>query len=218
MRGTLPVPGEQSLKYGGNTSCVSIEFAKGQFVLFSNEEIKALNPEATSAIEITERVLLDTVDPVYRAKTEGHVGEVALKILHETAALHDRGMDERRGGEPRQECGVLDRIPRPVATPPEGLIAPPGPEDDAQGQEAPGDDGPAPGGDEPPLPDPTGDQRTDGEGEDRTMPNRSDRHRDTPSRVAATKADTLSGTRCANCILARAPETLTLRPNRYTQS
>ncbi len=45
------------------------EFAKGQFVLFSKEEIKALNPEATNAIEITEFVPIDTVDPVYFAKT-----------------------------------------------------------------------------------------------------------------------------------------------------
>ena len=34
----------------------------------------------------------------------------------------------------------------------------------------------------------------------------------------ADKADTLSGTRCAYCIMARALEWLTLRPDRYTQS
>lgn len=34
VRGTLPVPGEGSLVYGGNTSCVSIEFAKGQLLIF----------------------------------------------------------------------------------------------------------------------------------------------------------------------------------------
>ena len=45
------------------------EFAKGQFVLFSDEEIKALNPEPTNAIEITEFVPIDTVDPVYFQKT-----------------------------------------------------------------------------------------------------------------------------------------------------
>jgi DNA-binding response OmpR family regulator len=31
VRGTLPVSGEGSLKYGGNTSCVSLEFPKQQF-------------------------------------------------------------------------------------------------------------------------------------------------------------------------------------------
>lgn len=34
VRGTLPVPGEKSLKYGGNTSCVSLEFPKKQFFIF----------------------------------------------------------------------------------------------------------------------------------------------------------------------------------------
>lgn len=34
VRGTLPVPGEGALKYGGNTSCVAMEFPKGQFFVF----------------------------------------------------------------------------------------------------------------------------------------------------------------------------------------
>lgn len=34
VRGTLPVPGEGSVRYGGNTSCVTLEFAKGQFLIF----------------------------------------------------------------------------------------------------------------------------------------------------------------------------------------
>lgn len=34
VRGTLPVPGERALRYGGNTSCVSLEFSKGQFFIF----------------------------------------------------------------------------------------------------------------------------------------------------------------------------------------
>jgi len=34
VRGTLPVSGGGSLKYGGNTSCVSLEFPKQQFFIF----------------------------------------------------------------------------------------------------------------------------------------------------------------------------------------
>ena len=34
VRGTLPVPGPKSLKYGGNTSCVSLEFPRKQFFIF----------------------------------------------------------------------------------------------------------------------------------------------------------------------------------------
>jgi DNA end-binding protein Ku len=41
------------------------EYAKGQYVLLSEEELKALNPEPTNAIEITEFVPLEKVDPVY---------------------------------------------------------------------------------------------------------------------------------------------------------
>lgn len=44
------------------------EFAKGQYVLFSAEELKALLPEPTNAIEITEFVPLAQVDAVYYEK------------------------------------------------------------------------------------------------------------------------------------------------------
>jgi DNA end-binding protein Ku len=44
------------------------EYAKGQYVLFTEEELKALTPEATNAIEITEFVPLDQVDPIFYEK------------------------------------------------------------------------------------------------------------------------------------------------------
>ena len=34
VRGTLPVPGEKALRYGGNTSCISLEFSKDRFFIF----------------------------------------------------------------------------------------------------------------------------------------------------------------------------------------
>lgn len=34
VRGTLPVPGERSLRYGGNTNCVTMEFSRGPFFIF----------------------------------------------------------------------------------------------------------------------------------------------------------------------------------------
>jgi CheY-like chemotaxis protein/phosphoribosyl 1,2-cyclic phosphodiesterase len=34
VRGTLPVPGERSLRYGGNTPCISLEFSRGDFFIF----------------------------------------------------------------------------------------------------------------------------------------------------------------------------------------
>jgi phosphoribosyl 1,2-cyclic phosphodiesterase/CheY-like chemotaxis protein len=43
VRGTLPVPGGDALRYGGNTSCVSLEFSRGQFFIFdAGTGIKAL--------------------------------------------------------------------------------------------------------------------------------------------------------------------------------
>lgn len=49
VRGTLPVPGQNTLKYGGNTSCVSIEFSKGQFFIFdAGTGIKALSDHLAS--------------------------------------------------------------------------------------------------------------------------------------------------------------------------
>jgi DNA end-binding protein Ku len=45
------------------------EFAKGQYVLFEDDELKALNPPATNTIEITEFVPLDRVDPIYFEKS-----------------------------------------------------------------------------------------------------------------------------------------------------
>jgi DNA end-binding protein Ku len=41
------------------------EFAKGQYVMFTAEELKALEDTTTHTIDITQFVPLDTVDPVY---------------------------------------------------------------------------------------------------------------------------------------------------------
>jgi phosphoribosyl 1,2-cyclic phosphodiesterase/CheY-like chemotaxis protein len=49
VRGTLPVPGEYSLKYGGHTSCVTMEFPKGQFFIFDGGTgIKSLSDKLMS--------------------------------------------------------------------------------------------------------------------------------------------------------------------------
>ncbi|MEA1970790.1 MAG: MBL fold metallo-hydrolase [Thermodesulfobacteriota bacterium] len=34
VHGTLPVPGQNTVRYGGNTSCVSLEFPRGNFFIF----------------------------------------------------------------------------------------------------------------------------------------------------------------------------------------
>jgi DNA end-binding protein Ku len=45
------------------------EFAKDQYVLFSSEEIKALEEVGTHAVEISEFVPIESIDPVYFDKT-----------------------------------------------------------------------------------------------------------------------------------------------------
>lgn len=44
------------------------EFAKGQYVLFSDEEIKALEEKATQTIEIAEFLPKEAIDPIYFQK------------------------------------------------------------------------------------------------------------------------------------------------------
>jgi DNA end-binding protein Ku len=66
------------------------EYAKGKYVVFSNEEIKALDEKATSGIEITEFVPKDAVDPVYFERTyflgPDKGGEKAYSLLAQAMA------------------------------------------------------------------------------------------------------------------------------------
>ena len=50
VRGTLPVPGAGSLRYGGNTNCVSLEFADGSLFIFdAGTGIKCLSDQWVAA-------------------------------------------------------------------------------------------------------------------------------------------------------------------------
>ena len=73
--------------------CKGYEFAKGQYVLFSAEEIKALDEKATNAIDIAEFVPLAAVDRIYLEKVyylgAGKGGERAYRLL--VAALEATG-------------------------------------------------------------------------------------------------------------------------------
>ena len=69
------------------------EFAKGQYVRFSAEEVKALDEKATNTIDIAEFVPLAAVDRIYLDKVyylgAGKGGERAYKLL--VAALGETG-------------------------------------------------------------------------------------------------------------------------------
>src|SRR3954452_12202752 len=61
------------------------EFAKGQYVLFNEEELKALEEKATQAIEISEFLPKEAIDPIYFAKANyvapDRGGERAYSLL-----------------------------------------------------------------------------------------------------------------------------------------
>lgn len=70
------------------------EFAKGQYVMFSDEELKALQERATHAIEITEFLPTEKVDPVYFEKSyylgPDKGGDRAYKLLAQALAKSGR--------------------------------------------------------------------------------------------------------------------------------
>ena len=95
------------------------EYAKGQYVLFSEDELKALNREATNAIEITEFVPLEQVDPIYYEKSyylgPDKGGERPYRLLAEAMKQTSRAALARYAARGKNYLVLL----RPFA---EGLI------------------------------------------------------------------------------------------------
>src|SRR5437870_8503129 len=69
------------------------EFSKGQYVLFSEEELKAMEEKATQTIEISEFLPREAIDPIYFQKanymTPDKGGDRAYKLL--AKALQETG-------------------------------------------------------------------------------------------------------------------------------
>src|SRR5436309_4087083 len=69
------------------------EFSKGQYVLFSEEELKAMEEKATQTIEISEFLPREAIDPIYFQKanymTPDKGGDRAYKLL--AKALEETG-------------------------------------------------------------------------------------------------------------------------------
>ena len=70
------------------------EFAKDQYVRVTDEELKALEGEASKVIDIAEFVPLPRVDPIYVERTyylgPDKGGEKAYRLLAEAMANTDR--------------------------------------------------------------------------------------------------------------------------------
>ena len=70
------------------------EFVKDQYARVTDEELKALEGEASKVIDIAEFVPLESVDPIYFEKTyylgPDKGGEKAYRLLADAMAKHDR--------------------------------------------------------------------------------------------------------------------------------
>ncbi len=72
---------------------MGFEVSKGQYVTFDKEELADLKPESTSAVEVTDFVALEDVDPIYYERTywlgpDGDAAKKAYGLL--LAAMEDR--------------------------------------------------------------------------------------------------------------------------------
>ena len=100
VRGTLPVPGEESIRYGGNTSCVSLEFPKGGLFIFdAGTGIKSLSDylEAENRYQVEAKIFIshphwDHINalpffaPLYRQGNEFEImgpahGDISIREL-----------------------------------------------------------------------------------------------------------------------------------------
>jgi DNA end-binding protein Ku len=72
---------------------MGFEVRKGRYVTFETDELSDLRPASTRAIEVTDFVSLDDVDPIYYERTywlgpDGDQGKEAYQLL--LAAMEDR--------------------------------------------------------------------------------------------------------------------------------
>src|SRR5215212_2435950 len=75
-------------------TCKGYEFSRGQYVLFNEEELKALEEKSSQAIEISEFLPSTTIDPIYFAKSyylaPDKGGERAYTLLSKALQETDR--------------------------------------------------------------------------------------------------------------------------------
>lgn len=87
------------------------EFGKGQYVTFSDEEIKELQEKASPAIEITEFVPLEEVEPIYFEKSyylgPEKGGERAYRLLSEAMRKTGRSALAKHAARGKQYLVML---------------------------------------------------------------------------------------------------------------
>jgi DNA end-binding protein Ku len=73
---------------------MGFEVSKGKYVTFAKDELEELRPASTRAIEVSDFVALEDVDPIFYDRTywlapDGEGGKTAYQLL--LAAMEDRG-------------------------------------------------------------------------------------------------------------------------------
>lgn len=101
VRGTLPVPGERTLRYGGNTSCVSLSFENSRLFIFdAGSGIKELSNHlvASGAGRLSARIFI----------THPHWDHI--NALPHFAPLYSQGNDFEIFGPAGGERGIRDLV------------------------------------------------------------------------------------------------------------
>jgi phosphoribosyl 1,2-cyclic phosphodiesterase/CheY-like chemotaxis protein len=101
VRGTLPVPGRKSLRYGGNTNCLTLEFANRQIFIFD---------AGTGIKELSNRLMSEK-----RRRVEGkifitHPHWDHINALPFFAPLYKQGNDFEILGAAHGDIGLRDLI------------------------------------------------------------------------------------------------------------
>jgi DNA end-binding protein Ku len=85
---------KEEVVVGRNDTAKGYEIARGQYVLFTDEELKALQEKATHTVEITEFIPIAKVDPIYFDKAyylgPDKGGDRAYKLLARALAKSGR--------------------------------------------------------------------------------------------------------------------------------
>ena len=103
--------------------------------------------------------------PQHRQRPGGEDERDVPDLQHPALLLHHHRVQEGRAGQPRQQRGVLDRVPGPVAAPAQLGVGPAGAEQDPDAEEEPGRQREAARRADPVGVHAPHDERPDGEGE-----------------------------------------------------
>jgi len=111
---------------GRNDMVKGYEFAKGQFVTFKPDELKALEEQSTHTIDITEFVPIAEIDPIYFDKpyylAPERGGEKAYRLLTEVMKETGRSAIARYAARGKQYLVIIRPVKLPGGKAGNGLV------------------------------------------------------------------------------------------------